>query len=118
MKERLDALDWDFEMDVAVCEKSRSRADFVFRTAKIAVFVDGCFWHGCPIHGTSPKNNAEWWAAKLQMNRDRDCKAVAAMQAAGWTVLRFWAHTPTAEAVDVIGAALSQSNASATKNGC
>jgi len=70
----------------------RSRADLVIRRAKVAVFVDGCFWHGCPTHGTWPKANAAWWKAKIEANRDRDRRVDEQLQAAGWKVLRFWEH--------------------------
>lgn len=66
--------------------------DFVFRQARLAVFVDGCFWHGCPVHSTKPATNPEFWAAKLQGNIDRDKRATRALEAAGWTVLRIWEH--------------------------
>lgn len=68
------------------------RADMVFPTAKVAVYVDGCFWHGCPQHGTSPKSNGRWWAAKLEANRIRDADTTDQLRLAGWTVLRFWEH--------------------------
>jgi DNA mismatch endonuclease (patch repair protein) len=60
--------------------------------AQIAVFVDGCFWHSCPIHGTYPKANGAWWRAKLAANRERDVSIDRALREAGWLVLRFWEH--------------------------
>ena len=66
------------------------KPDFVFRPAKVAVFVDGCFWHGCPRHATKPANRAEWWAAKLERNAQRDRTVTRTLRAAGWTVLRVW----------------------------
>jgi len=68
------------------------RADILFPRVKVAVYVDGCFWHGCPIHGTSPKANDRWWAAKIEANRRRDADTVVRLTASGWTVLRFWEH--------------------------
>lgn len=70
----------------------RRTADLVFTRVKVAVFVDGCFWHGCPTHHTRPRANAEYWSAKVERNRDRDLETTAVLQAAGWTVLRFWEH--------------------------
>ena len=63
--------------------------DIAFGKAKIAVFMDGCFWHGCPEHATQPKSNAEWWRAKLDKNTARDRETTAHLEAEGWTVLRF-----------------------------
>ena len=79
----------------------RSRADFIFPTARVAVFVDGCFWHGCPKHGTSPKCNGSWWRAKLAANKERDSRCVRLLRRAGWTVLRFWEHEVKEDATRV-----------------
>jgi DNA mismatch endonuclease (patch repair protein) len=70
----------------------RCRADIVFSRERVAVFVDGCFWHCCPDHGTSPRTNSSYWSAKLARNAERDRDNTAALIAAGWTVLRFWEH--------------------------
>jgi len=70
----------------------RQRADVAFVSARVAVFVDGCFWHGCPRHGTWPKANAAWWREKIQANVRRDRRTTRALRAAGWRVLRFWEH--------------------------
>ena len=69
------------------------RPDFVFRAARLAVFVDGCFWHGCPRHGTRPKGNAAFWRRKFAANRARDRRVNRALRRAGWRVLRIWEHT-------------------------
>lgn len=71
------------------------RPDFVFPKLKIAVFVDGCFWHGCPVHGTSPKRNALFWQQKISQNRSRDRRVSRALKARGWIVLRIWEHALT-----------------------
>ena len=68
------------------------RPDFVFPQSRTAVFVDGCFWHGCPIHGRLPANNAEFWKLKLNANRSRDKLVGRTLRAAGWRVLRIWEH--------------------------
>ena len=66
------------------------RPDFVFRKQRVAVFVDGCFWHGCPRHGTKPVQNAAFWTAKFARNKARDRAVTRALRGAGWTVLRVW----------------------------
>lgn len=70
----------------------RTRADLVFSRARVAVFVDGCFWHGCPDHFRPAKKNAEFWAAKLRANQARDRASDAALVDNGWHVLRVWEH--------------------------
>jgi DNA mismatch endonuclease (patch repair protein) len=77
---------------------TRRRADLAFVTARVAVFVDGCFWHGCPVHATWPKANAAWWRAKLAGNVARDRDTDARLRRAGWRVLRFWEHADMAAA--------------------
>ena len=66
------------------------KPDFVFRRERVAVFVDGCFWHGCPRHATKPATRAEWWAAKLARNSERDRTVSRTLRASGWKVLRIW----------------------------
>ena len=70
----------------------RSKPDILFKPAMLAVYVDGCFWHSCPLHGTQPKANATWWRDKFRANRERDLAATAALTRAGWRVLRVWEH--------------------------
>jgi DNA mismatch endonuclease (patch repair protein) len=80
----------------------RRRADMLFPRARVAVFVDGCFWHGCPEHASAPRSNGAWWRRKLEANvaRDRDTDRV--LSEAGWVVLRFWEHEePEAAAVRI-----------------
>lgn len=66
--------------------------DFVFKKHRVAVFVDGCFWHGCPKHATQPKSNQAFWAAKLARNKARDCLVTHTLRQRGWRVLRVWQH--------------------------
>ncbi len=68
------------------------RPDFVFRRARLAVFVDGCFWHGCPKHGRKPSSNRGYWLPKLRRNQERDAAVVPRLARAGWTVIRLWEH--------------------------
>jgi DNA mismatch endonuclease (patch repair protein) len=71
---------------------SRRSIDIAFTKHKVAVFLDGCFWHSCPNHATSPKANAAWWRAKLDRNVMRDRETTEHLSASGWVVLRFWEH--------------------------
>ena len=68
------------------------RPDFVFRKERLAIFVDGCFWHGCPSHGTQPKNNAAFWRNKISRNQIRDRLVTRSLKEAGWRSLRIWEH--------------------------
>lgn len=86
----------------------RATADVVFTRARVAVFVDGCFWHRCPDHGTDPRTNAGWWAAKLDTNVNRDRRTNELLQSQGWTVVRIWEHVPVAEAADQVAGAVTQ----------
>jgi DNA mismatch endonuclease (patch repair protein) len=70
----------------------RCRADVVFPRLRVAVFIDGCFWHRCPKHGTSPRANAKYWRPKLARNVARDRAVDTELAGAGWTVLRVWEH--------------------------
>ena len=74
------------------------RPDVVFGPAKVAVFVDGCFWHHCPEHGTLPKNNREWWAAKFKRTRERDREKDEQLKALGWLPVHVWEHEDPYEA--------------------
>lgn len=82
------------------------RADLVFTRAKVAVFVDGCFWHGCPEHHTTSKTNARFWADKVRRNRERDNHTDKVLIEAGWAVVRVWEHEPVDLVVAQIVAAL------------
>lgn len=78
---------------------SRCEVDVAFTRWRVAVQLDGCFWHGCPQHATRPATNQSWWAAKLDANVARDRRNDEMLSEAGWTVLRFWEHEPTDEVV-------------------
>lgn len=77
-----------------VIDKTRIRPDVVFQRKKVAVFIDGCFWHGCPAHGTRPRSNSAYWLPKLAGNKERDIRADALLRDIGWTVIRRWEHEP------------------------
>lgn len=87
----------------------RCHADVVFRPQRIAVFVDGCFWHRCPLHATDPTNHAAYWQAKFERVVARDRKNDAALTHAGWTVVRVWEHDDPAEAADYVEALVRDS---------
>jgi DNA mismatch endonuclease, patch repair protein len=70
----------------------RVRPDLVFKKARLAIFVDGCFWHGCPDHYTPPRSRARFWAKKLKENVERDIRQTFELERAGWRVLRIWEH--------------------------
>jgi DNA mismatch endonuclease (patch repair protein) len=89
----------DFRIDLPA---RRVRPDIAFTRRKVAVFVDGCFWHACPQHGTRPKNNEWYWSPKLIRNVERDRAADDALTEAGWTVVRLWEHVPVADAVAAV----------------
>src|SRR6202012_2065369 len=86
-----------------------SRADIVFGPAKVAVYVDGCFWHSCPEHGTMPRANEAFWQDKLSRNRERDATVNDLLAGAGWTVVRVWEHEETEAAADRVERALRRS---------
>lgn len=81
------------------------RADIVFPGRRLAVFVDGCFWHQCPTHGRPPQVNVDYWGPKLQRNIDRDRLTDRLLSDAGWSVLRVWEHVSVDEAVDMVARA-------------
>lgn len=90
-----------FFVDRAIVGNKR-RADVVFPTERVAVFVDGCFWHSCPTHGTTPRQNRDWWVEKLETNRRRDADTNAVLRDHGWTVLRFFEHEDPQTAAQVV----------------
>jgi DNA mismatch endonuclease (patch repair protein) len=87
---------------------ARRTIDIAFPGKRVAVFVDGCFWHRCPEHSVPVKNNAEWWIQKLETNVLRDRSTEGHLTARGWEVLRFWEHEDMERAADIIGEALAR----------
>lgn len=98
-----------YRVDIAPLRGMRRRADVVFTKAKVAVYVDGCFWHRCPQHATAPKANAEWWAEKLDTNVRRDRDTDRLLQEAGWRVIRVWEHEDMADAANRVATAVRSS---------
>lgn len=81
-----------YRVDAGIPGMPRRRADLLFTRANVAVFVDGCFWHGCQEHKTAPANNGAWWATKLDRNIERDRETTDYLSSIGWTVVRVWEH--------------------------
>lgn len=96
-----------FRVDVRPEPALRVRGDIVWKVRRLVVMIDGCFWHGCPIHATSPKNNAEWWSEKIAANIQRDRRTDRELLERGWTVIRFWEHEDPVVVVDAIEGALT-----------
>jgi DNA mismatch endonuclease (patch repair protein) len=92
-----------FRLHRRLLTNSRRTVDVVFLRARVAVFLDGCFWHGCPSHGTWPKNNADWWREKIETNIARDRDTDRRLEELGWTVVRVWEHEPIEAAADRLG---------------
>jgi DNA mismatch endonuclease (patch repair protein) len=92
----------------------RCRPDVAFPRERVAVFIDGCFWHGCPEHASTPKANAAYWRAKFERNQARDARNDSALRAAGWQVVRAWEHEPAELVADRIAAAVSARRAAHT----
>ncbi len=108
LRRRLHAMGMRYRLDTPVVRGVRRKADLVFRKARVAVFVDGCFWHRCPEHGSVPKSNHDWWAAKLAGNVGRDRDTDQRLAEAGWTVVRVWEHDDLDEAAELVAAAVRQ----------
>jgi DNA mismatch endonuclease (patch repair protein) len=92
-----------YRLHRAVPGMKRRSIDIAFPGARIAVFLDGCFWHGCPEHATAPKSNAQWWRTKLDRNIARDAETNRQLEEAGWKVLRFWEHEAPEEVARAVG---------------
>lgn len=116
IRRALHALGYRFRVDYRMEASLRTRGDIVFTRRRLVVFVDGCFWHGCPEHATAPKTNAEWWKEKLAANVARDRRVDTQLTDRGWTVLRVWEHESVADAVVKIEAA-AEANSRGTGQG-
>ncbi|ORI24360.1 very short patch repair endonuclease [Rhodococcus sp. 1168] len=103
-------------VDRAPLKGLRRRADVVFPRHRVAVYVDGCFWHSCPVHATSPRNNAQWWTDKLAANVARDRDTDARLDAAGWTVVRVWEHEAAQDGADKVTRALYEDGSAPPQN--
>lgn len=102
LRRELHARGLRYRLQVPLLTKPRRVADIVFPRTRVAVFVDGCFWHGCPEHASWPKSNAQFWRDKIEANRARDADTDRRLSASGWRVIRVWAHERAGEAADRI----------------
>lgn len=102
LRRLLHSRGYRFLVDAPLPGLPRRRADLLFTRRKLAVFVDGCFWHGCPLHATRPANNGDWWAVKLDRNIERDRETDRHLTEIGWKVLRIWEHTSAVEAAQLV----------------
>ena len=109
LRRLLHAYGLRYRVDASPLAGLRRRADIVFRPARVAVFVDGCFWHGCPDHGSRPTHaNPGYWSTKTATNRDRDRDTDERLRAAGWYSVRIWEHEPAESAVHRVVGAVEQ----------
>lgn len=109
LRRALHALGLRFRVDLAIpLDGLRVRPDVVFTRRRVAVFVDGCFWHRCSEHGTSPRSNSDYWRAKLDRNVARDRRVDVALAQAGWRCVRVWEHEEEGEAAARVAFALSE----------
>ena len=106
VRRRLHARGFRYRVAASPLTRRQWTADLVFRTARLAVFVDGCHRHGCPEHYTCPRTNQGYWSSKIERNRARDVQVDTELRAAGWTTLRIWEHEPPGTAVDRVVATL------------
>ncbi|SEB39348.1 T/G mismatch-specific endonuclease [Amycolatopsis tolypomycina] len=108
LRKELHRLGYRYRKDLPiVLEGVRVRPDIVFTKRKVAIFVDGCFWHVCPEHGRHPTSNEWYWTPKLRRNMSRDQLVTEALVEAGWRVVRIWEHVPLRDAVSAVEAAIS-----------
>ncbi len=105
-----------FRVHYVALTGTRRTIDIAFTRPRLAVFCDGCFWHGCPIHATTPKTNREWWMDKIAANKARDLDTDTRLTDSGWSVLRLWEHVPIDDAVVLILSRLQQISACAPEH--
>jgi DNA mismatch endonuclease, patch repair protein len=116
LRRRIHRLGLRFRVDRPVFVGVRRRADLVFASARLAVFVDGCFWHGCPEHVTWPKTNAEFWREKIEANRQRDRDTDERLELVGWQPIRIWEHEDPGLAAARIASAVKQRSPAGTRD--
>jgi DNA mismatch endonuclease (patch repair protein) len=111
LRSELHALGLRFRKDYAVVLPDRRvKVDVAFSRRRLAVFVDGCFWHGCPEHGHNPRKNTHYWGPKLERNRRRDEAVTRGLETEGWRVLRLWEHVPPEQAALEVVAAFREAS--------
>lgn len=106
VRRRLHGAGLRYRVGLRIPGLPRRTIDVAFTRARVAVFIDGCFWHRCPVHSIPPRNNAAWWAAKLATNVARDRDTALHLEQLGWVVLRFWEHENPDAVTDTVAAAV------------
>ncbi|WP_244620614.1 very short patch repair endonuclease [Methylosinus sporium] len=99
---------WRGGLRFRLTSKLPGKPDLIFTRARLAVFVDGCFWHGCPLHGIQPKSNQGYWGPKIERNRARDRQVMQQLADLGWLSLRFWEHE-IKESLETVTASVTNS---------
>lgn len=102
VRRALHRLGMRYRLHTAVPGMRRRSIDIAFTRAKVAVFVDGCFWHGCPFHGSVPRSNTDWWTDKIKKNVRRDAETASHLAELGWLVFRFWEHEDPNEVAQTV----------------
>jgi DNA mismatch endonuclease, patch repair protein len=105
LRRAVHALGLRYRVSARPIPNFRRTADLVFTRVRLAVFLDGCFWHGCPKHGSRPKANPAFWHAKIERNIERDAQTTARLREEGWTVLRIWEHQDLTAAAQEVATA-------------
>lgn len=108
LRRAVHALGLRYRVAIRPVKSVRRTADIVFTKAKVAVFLDGCFWHGCPLHHTIAVTNASFWAEKVRRTRERDAETDQLLKEAGWRVLRVWEHEDPADAANRVAILLGK----------
>ena len=111
VRRAVHALGLRYRVNARPVQGFRRTADLLFTRVKVAVFVDGCFWHGCPDHHSVARTNADYWAQKVAKNRVRDRDTDRALREAGWTVVRIWEHESPDDAAQQVAAAVARQRA-------
>jgi DNA mismatch endonuclease, patch repair protein len=102
LRQQLHRLGLRYQLGTRIATIPPVTPDLVFRRAQVAVFVDGCFWHGCPIHGVQPRTNVSYWSTKLSRNKQRDMRVDERLEVMGWKPVRIWEHDDPVEAASLV----------------
>lgn len=114
LRRAVHALGLRYRVSVRPIAKLRRTADLVFPRVRVAVFLDGCFWHGCPEHHSVAKTNADYWAEKVRRNRERDRETDQLLSEAAWSVIRIWEHEDPVEAAQRVAEVVNRARAAQT----